>query len=47
MKKNMKKSHFAVMQKLKQHYKSTVFQKFFKKKNHNHFIPPRNFGGGG
>ena len=32
MEKNMKKSHFAVQQKLKQHCKSTVFQKFFKKK---------------
>ena len=29
MEQNMKKSHFAVQQKLKQHCKSTVFQKFF------------------
>ena len=47
MEKNMKKSHFAVLQKLKQHCKSTVFQKFFKKKKPQPFYPTSQFWGGG
>ena len=41
----MKKSHFAVQQKLKQHCKSTVFQKFFLKKSQP-FYPTLQFLGG-